>query len=617
MTEREPTFSRCPGDKRVDRIAHRSWRQVLTAGLVALLLAACGGGDVSEDPRREPLAVTTTAVPAYDRDDLYRFFAIAFGAAPGVTYMGQLVEAAEVGRMSIKEIVNVFTTKSQFLETYPASLTNQEYAQKLVDNVVGTSANAAAKAEAVADIVEALKLPNWTRGDITYAIFNNLAKKPADDAKWAGTAKKMANQVAYARHYTETMKVDTTDLLQLRAVVKTVTESSPVNGVDLGVLIQTAVDQARNQLAAVGVASFKGSNWGTSFSINKDKVLSDISGTHTVAIYRVPAGKEAQIGPGKLTISGSSTQWSAKLETANGELISDVSSVGAIYQGMMGLQGPVKMTLNAGSTPAKFIDFTILGTSGDITGSAGGFGEYGFRNNVVAYGPAVPAVLSLYAGAWKGPQQALNCGRPTVTLTVNANGTVTNAKGAGSCQAAQVSATWDGNDDFVGVASEGGYEIQLDSSKIGGSQPQGGIRILVADVDNRGPVASVSSGLAGSAGNIIANYPLGEIAAGSESKVSAGPNGQNLLTTCPVPAEAGTYSLLVGGGYGGGPPCINGIRSLPQTQTQFCESLFVRQQLLPGVISFTCTWDSSTKSGKLEYPFGPLNVLVTFTYAQR
>jgi len=215
--------------------------------LVSLALVACGGGDVSEDLRREPLAVTTTATPAYDRDDLYRFFAIAFGAAPGVTYMGQLVEAAEVGRMSIKEIVNVFTTKSQFLETYPASLTNQEYAQKLVDNVVGTSANAAAKAEAVADIVEALKLPNWTRGDITYAIFNNLAKKPADDAKWAGTAKKMANQVAYARHYTETMKVDTTVLTELRAVVKTVTESSPINGAELSALIQAAVQTALAQ----------------------------------------------------------------------------------------------------------------------------------------------------------------------------------------------------------------------------------------------------------------------------------------------------------------------------------------------------------------------------------
>ena len=243
----------------------------LHMGFACSLLAACGGGDVSEDPRREPLAVTTTAVPAYDRDDLYRFFAIAFGAAPGVTYMGQLVEAAEVGRMSIKEIVNVFTTKSQFLETYPASLTNQEYAQKLVDNVVGTSANAAAKAEAVADIVEALKLPNWTRGDITYAIFNNLAKKPADDAKWAGTAKKMANQVAYARHYTETMKVDTTVLTELRAVVKTVTESSPINGAELSALIQAAVQTALastvSGLDSSGLATLEGGS-GIVFTAN-------------------------------------------------------------------------------------------------------------------------------------------------------------------------------------------------------------------------------------------------------------------------------------------------------------------------------------------------------------
>jgi cyclophilin family peptidyl-prolyl cis-trans isomerase len=206
----------------------------------AALMAACGGGEVSIEPKRGPLQALAGAsdAPAYDRDDLYRFFAIAFSAAPGVTYMGQLVEAAEVGRMSIKDIVNVFTTKPQFLETYPASLSNQEYAQKLVDNVVGTSATAAAKVEAVADIVAALALPNWTRGDITYAIFNNLAGKPADDAKWAGTAKKMAHQIAYAKHFTETMKVDTTHLPALRAVVREVTESSPVDG-DIAAPIQT------------------------------------------------------------------------------------------------------------------------------------------------------------------------------------------------------------------------------------------------------------------------------------------------------------------------------------------------------------------------------------------
>ena len=106
------------------------------------LLTACGGGDVADEVRREPLSATATATvtatttqtPVYDRDDLYRFFAIAFGAAPGVTYMGQLLEAAESG-MSIKRIVNVFTTKPQFLENYPATLSNDEFAVKLVDMV--------------------------------------------------------------------------------------------------------------------------------------------------------------------------------------------------------------------------------------------------------------------------------------------------------------------------------------------------------------------------------------------------------------------------------------------------------------------------------------------------
>lgn len=369
-------------------------------------------------------------------------------------------------------------------------------------------------------------------------------------------------------------------------------------------------------LAPIGFAVFKGSDWGTSFTINKDKVLGDASGTHTVAIYRAPAGNEAHIGPGKLTISGTSAQWSAKLEAPNGDVISNVTSAGAIFQNIMGLQGPVKMTLNAGTPPAKFIDFTIQGSTGDISGSAGGFGEYGFRNNVVAYGPTVPAVLSRYAGVWQGPQDAPICARPAVTLTVSASGAVTNAKAAGSCQAAQVTATWDGNDDYVGLASEGGYEIQLDSVKVGGSQSQGGIRILIADLDNRGPISKVSSVLAGSAGNIIASYPTGEIPAGSESKVATGPNGEDLLNTCPVPAEAGTYSLLISGGYGGR-PCINGIRSVPQTQSQFCDSLFVKEQLQPGVISPTCTWDPASKSGQVSYPFGPLNVVVKLTYVQR
>jgi hypothetical protein len=210
--------------------------------VLALVLAACGAGQRVEDLQRSPLSVKTTAT--YDRDDLYRFFIVAFGAAPGVTYMGQLLQAADSG-LSMQQIANILTTKPAFLEVYPQSLSHQGFAQQLVDNLVGTSASPAVKAEAVADIATVLSPPlNWTRGDVVYAIFSNLAQTPATDLKWAAMARKLAHQVVYARYFTETMKTDTLDPTQLRAVVQTVTEDSSVNESELSVLIGSALRSA-------------------------------------------------------------------------------------------------------------------------------------------------------------------------------------------------------------------------------------------------------------------------------------------------------------------------------------------------------------------------------------
>ncbi len=86
---------------------------LLASSLVVLSLISCGGSSAPSSPK-----TFKAANQGYSTDDLYRFFAVAFGAAPGVTYMGQLIEAAEWG-LSIKEIVNIFTTKPQFTDTYP------------------------------------------------------------------------------------------------------------------------------------------------------------------------------------------------------------------------------------------------------------------------------------------------------------------------------------------------------------------------------------------------------------------------------------------------------------------------------------------------------------------
>lgn len=158
------------------------------------------------------------------KTEAYQFFIVAFGAVTGVEYMNQLDDAYGAG-MSTKDIVNVYTTKPQFTSQYPTFLTNEQFAQKLIANVVGTSASAQALAAAEADVVGALNA-GWSRGDVIFQIFSNLAAKPHDDAEWGNTAKMFANKVAVAQYLTEVKMVNTEDLGKLAGYLANVTAES-------------------------------------------------------------------------------------------------------------------------------------------------------------------------------------------------------------------------------------------------------------------------------------------------------------------------------------------------------------------------------------------------------
>lgn len=156
--------------------------------------------------------------------DAYRFFIVAFGAAPGVTFMNQLDQAYASG-MTTQQIVNVYTTKPQFLAVYPTFISHEEFAANIVESVVGNSATAAAKQFARDDIFNALSA-GMSRGDVVYQIFNNLAQMPSTNTDWANTARKLANQVEYAKYFTQTLGNSTMVLSTLQSVVRDVTESS-------------------------------------------------------------------------------------------------------------------------------------------------------------------------------------------------------------------------------------------------------------------------------------------------------------------------------------------------------------------------------------------------------
>ena len=143
--------------------------------------------------------------------------------------MNQLADAYNAG-LTVKQIVNIFTTKPEFTSTYADSMTNVDFATLLVANVVKDSASAVTKAQAVNDIVSALTV--WSRGDTIYQIFGNLATMSSTDPSWGdwgNTARQFNNQTEVGRYFTEVMHNATTDMPTLKAVVGSVTPTTDVS----------------------------------------------------------------------------------------------------------------------------------------------------------------------------------------------------------------------------------------------------------------------------------------------------------------------------------------------------------------------------------------------------
>lgn len=174
----------------------------------------------------------TSAHDSYDDlpDSLYHFFIVAFGGAPGVTYMDQLAEAYRYWMLPgdktsddvVRQVVDVFITKTQFTGVYPLSLDNWTLAERLVDQIVRNSASESTKDQATQDIFDALSI-GWSRGKVLYTVFGNLAEKPVDDPVWGATAKMFQNQIEIAKYYTDVMGYATTDLDNLRGAISKVT----------------------------------------------------------------------------------------------------------------------------------------------------------------------------------------------------------------------------------------------------------------------------------------------------------------------------------------------------------------------------------------------------------
>ncbi|NLV25328.1 MAG: hypothetical protein GXY54_11170, partial [Deltaproteobacteria bacterium] len=125
-----------------------------------------------------------------------------FDAAPGVVLGEQMASIVNSGK-SIEELAAIMDDTTYFTEGmgyYPNLMTDQQFAEKFLDTLVGDLVSADNKAWVVDELV------NWiqasSRGEAIWYAAEILASVPESDPNFGAAAAQFNNKVEVATYYT-------------------------------------------------------------------------------------------------------------------------------------------------------------------------------------------------------------------------------------------------------------------------------------------------------------------------------------------------------------------------------------------------------------------------------
>lgn len=163
------------------------------------------------------------AITAAQRTDIIKAVVGVFNAAPGATYLNSFTAYGS----NIEGLVNDLVADPAFTAIYPVFLTNEEFAAKYIDSLVGNAAAAEDKAWAVNWLAGQLN-SGMSRADAIILAVTEL-QAAAADPKWAAAATQFANKVVVAEYYSVDMLGSSTDVGVLQGVVGGVTATTDVS----------------------------------------------------------------------------------------------------------------------------------------------------------------------------------------------------------------------------------------------------------------------------------------------------------------------------------------------------------------------------------------------------
>lgn len=153
------------------------------------------------------------------RNEILAVLVGMFDAAPGSAILSVLVEATEAGA-SLNSLAAALATKPQFEQVYPANNTASEFADKLIDTLLGNEVTAQQKASAHDLIVSKLNAGEARSDVIVDAVQLLLA---ATGEKWADAQAALLNKVAVSSYYSVDAQQSSNSLADLQAVLANVT----------------------------------------------------------------------------------------------------------------------------------------------------------------------------------------------------------------------------------------------------------------------------------------------------------------------------------------------------------------------------------------------------------
>ena len=147
------------------------------------------------------------AVTAETRTHLIGLSVVMLGSAPGTDLLNEWIEAMD-GGATLEDIANHIAASDAFQATYPPLQTNREFAEDMLESLIGSEVVPGVLRAAAADIVVSLLNDGMTRGALALAVVGALSDIAAQGEEHpaygdlGNVAHAIANKTEVAAHHT-------------------------------------------------------------------------------------------------------------------------------------------------------------------------------------------------------------------------------------------------------------------------------------------------------------------------------------------------------------------------------------------------------------------------------